>query len=337
MSERRVTIRDVAAAAGVSVTTVSHALNGKGSVDPATRERVIAAAGDLGYRASRAARALRSGRTGVIAMLLPALDTLDAEREMLSLDYYMQLAMAAAGAAFERHHPLLLTPPLKTVAELRELGVDGGILCDPGRADPRLALFEELGLPVVTIERDLGRPGHRWYVRGDNEANTHELLDHLADAGATRVAMLAAESDWAWSAESEQAYRAWCAGRGQEPIVEVTGLHQLEASAYESGGRLLDRPQRPDAIFALAESYATGVVRAARDRGLEVPRDLLVASGIDSQQTREATPPITTIDLLPQAQGAAAARLLVERLEGAEPAAPVVVPAALRIRASTQP
>ncbi|ADB53146.1 LacI family DNA-binding transcriptional regulator [Conexibacter woesei] len=332
----RVTIRDVAAAAGVSVTTVSHSLNGKGAVDPATRARVKQVAAQLGYRASRAAQALRAGRSGTIAFVIPSVGAVAEEREMLSLDYYMQLASAAARVAFTRRHPLLLPPPIETLDDLRELGVDGAILCDPARDDPRIALFEELGLPIVTIERDLGRPDHRWYVEGDNRGNMRLLLDHVAAAGGRRIALLSADSTWSWSADNEQAYRAWCEEHERTPIVEPTSLRHLETSAYDRACALLDRPDRPDAIIALAERYATGVVRAARERGLRIPQDLLVAGGIDSHQAAEGDPPITAIDLQPELQGAAAAALLVALTEGERPEAPRIVPSRLRVRASTQ-
>lgn len=332
---RKVTIRDVAAAAGVSVTTVSHALNDKGKIDPSTRARVLKAAEELGYRASRAARALRSGRTGTIVLLMPALELVPIASEMLSLDYYMQIATAAARTAFGRDHPLLLAPPLDSLEELRALGVDGGIVCDPATGDVRIGLFEALDLPVVSVERDAGRPDMSWYVRSDNEANTRGLLDHLAEAGARRIALLAAAADWAWAQECEAAYHAWCSEHGREPLIAPAGLHDLERSAYQATTVLLESTEPPDAIVALAERYSTGVVRAAREHGLEIPRDLLVATGIDSHQAREGDPAITAVDLQPALQGAAAAELLIARIEGRRAEAPRITPAVLRERAST--
>ncbi|MGH2804253.1 MAG: LacI family DNA-binding transcriptional regulator, partial [Thermoleophilaceae bacterium] len=181
---RRVTIQDVAARAGVSPTTVSHALNGKGRIDPATRERVFAAAERLGYRASRTARALRTRRTGAIAFFVPSFERPPTQTQMLTLDIYMNQASAAARAAFARDHSLLLIPPITTAGELDGLGVDGGIVCDPLRDDPVVELFEQLELPVVTIERHPGRPESVWHVRADNEGDTLRLLEHLAQAGA---------------------------------------------------------------------------------------------------------------------------------------------------------
>ena len=332
---RPVTIRDVAARAGVSTTTVSHALNGKGRIDPATRDRVFAAAQQLGYRASRAARALRTRRTGAIAFVVPAFERAPTQTEMLTLDLYMHQASAAARTAFARDHSLLLIPRITTANELNGLGVDGGIFCDPLRGDPLVSLFEELDLPVVTIERDLGRPRSPWHVRADNEADTLRLLEHLAAAGARRVAMLSVDADISWARENTGAYHAWCAERGQEPVVLPTSPHQLENSAHEMASRLLDGRNPPDAVFASAERFATGVIRAARERGLRIPEDLMVATGIDGWEAREAAPPVTAIDVQPSVQGAAAADLLIARLAGEEPQAPRITPSKLHVRAST--
>jgi DNA-binding LacI/PurR family transcriptional regulator len=332
--ERRTTIHDVAAAVGVSATTVSHALNGKGRVDPATRERIAVAADRLGYRPSRTARRLRSGRSGTIALLLPFVEPDVARDEIFALDYYMHLAGAAARAAFATGHPMLLTPPLRTVDDLHDLGVDGGLVCDPARDDPRVGLFETLGLPVVTVEHDPGRLDHPWVVRCDNEANTRRLLDELADAGAQRIALVASTGGWAWADETQSAYRDWCAERGREPLIELASMRTREVSAYEAAGRLLDR-ERPDAIVAQAERYTPGVLRAARERALAVPHELRLAAAVDSPHARDADPPVTAIDLQPELQGAAAAEMLIDILGGGEPSGPLITPAVLRVRASS--
>lgn len=334
-SSRPVTIRDVAALAGVSPTTVSHALNGKGRVAPETRERVFAAAERLGYRASRAGRALRTRRSGTIAFSVGWLQASGDESEWLGLDLYMQQASAATRAAFAHDVSVLLSPPITTERELRALGVDGGIICDPLRSDLRVSLFEALDLPVVTIERLPGRPEHRWYVRAENEASTRELLDHLAEAGAERIAMLRFDADMAWARETEAAYLEWCAERGREPLVMPTSVESLENSAYRSACRLLDGPDPPDAFFASAERFASGVLLAAHERGLRVPEDLLVATGIDSHDAREAAPPVTAVDVQPVLQGALAAELLIALIKGEEVEAPVTTPYKFHVRAST--
>jgi DNA-binding LacI/PurR family transcriptional regulator len=316
---RRPTIRDVASAVGVSVTTVSHALNDKGRVDASTRERVRTTADRLGYRPDRTARRLRSGRNGTLALLLPSV-------ELGALEYYLQLAGAATRAAFAAGHPVLLTPPLESADDLHDLGVDGGVVCDPQREDQRVTFFESLGLPVVTIERDLGHPDRPWVVRADNEANTRALLDHLAAGGAERIALLVASGGWGWVEETAAAYVAWCAERGREPLIEET------RGGYEAALRLLDRA-RPDAIVSLGERHTNGVLRAAGERGLRIPQQLRVAAAVDSHQARDAD--VTAIDLHPQAQGEAAIALLLQRLAGERREAPLTTASALRLRGTT--
>jgi DNA-binding LacI/PurR family transcriptional regulator len=323
---RRPTIRDVASAVGVSVTTVSHALNDKGRVEASTRERVRSTADRLGYRPDRTARRLRSGRNGTLALLLPSVERDVAADDLGALDYYLDLAGAATRAAFAAGHPVVLTPPLGTADDLHDLGVDGGIVCDPVRSDQRVAFFDALGLPVVTIERDPGRPERPWVVRADNEGNMRALLDHLAAAGAERIALLVASGGWGWAEETAAAYAAWCADHGRDPLIEEA------RSGHEAASRLLEHA-RPDAIVSLTERHTNGVLRAATERGLRIPEDLRVAAAVDSHQARDAG--VTAIDLRPHAQGEAAIALVLERLNGERREQPLITAAELHVRGST--
>lgn len=331
----RVTIRDVAALAGVSSTTVSHALNGKGRVDPSTRQRVFDAAAKLEYRASRTARALRTKRTGAIAFAIPPFERGPSPAQGLTTHIYMSQASFAASEAFLRDYSLLLIPPVTENDALAAIDVDGGIVCDPMRSDPIYEAFERQGLPVVSIERHPGRPDDPWHVRADNGRDTRRLLDHFAERGAKRIAMLSLDADIAWSAENTGAYRDWSEEHGREPVVFAASPNQLEKSAYEMACRLLDQREPPDAIFASAERFSTGVMRAARERGLRIPEDLMVAAGIDGREARESVPTVTAIDVNPGSQGKAAVELLIARIEGDDIAAPLITPSELHLREST--
>ncbi|UYM03487.1 LacI family DNA-binding transcriptional regulator [Solicola gregarius] len=333
----RVTIRDVARKAGVSVTTVSHALNGKGQIRPETRERIRKVASSLGYRPSRAAQALRRSRTGTIALILPSSGSRAEEREMISLDYYMAIASACAQGAFSHGYSLVLPPRLTTADEWRVLAPDGVVLCDPAMNDERIDLLEELGVPVVSIERDSGRPERPYYVAGDNVGNMNDVLTHLHGVGARRSALLWAESSWSWTLDSRDAYERWCAAKGHDPIVAPVSLNQLESDSYRASSALLESERPPDAVIASAERYAEGLLHACRERGLRVPDDLMVVSGIDNHLLQQHDPSITAIDLDPSAQALAAVAMLHDRLEGVEVTEPRIVPSKLRIRRSTQP
>jgi DNA-binding LacI/PurR family transcriptional regulator len=335
-ARERPTVRDVAAVAGVSLTTVSHALNGKGRVDARTRARVLEAAKRIGYRANPTARSLRSGRTGILALVLPMIGSDTHRNEALGLGFYIRLAGAAAAAAAARDHALLLPPPLRQIADVRDLPVDGGIVVDPAANDPILALFDAIGLPVVTVERDPARPGADWFVASDNASNTRTVLDHLAANGARRIALLAPQTTAAWVSETRETYAAWTAGHGREPIVVSVPHERLEGSAYTSTLELLARPDRPDAVYAVSEPYATGALRAIRERGLRVPDDVLLVAGVDSHEASTGEPPITALDLHPDEQAAVAVELLVARVAGRPADAPRTVPGTLCVRRSSR-
>src|SRR3954449_562983 len=226
-------------------------------------------------------------------------------------------------------------PPLRQVAALRDLPVDGGIVVDPNANDPSLALFDALGLPLVTVERDPARPGADWFVASDNAANTRTVLDHLAAHGARRIALLAPETTAAWVSETRETYAAWTAEHDREPIIVSVAHERLEGSAYTSTAELLDRPDRPDAVYAVSEPYATGALRAARERGLGVPDALLLVAGVDSHEASAGDPPITALDLHPDEQAANAVELLVARVGGRPADVPRMVPGTLCVRRSS--
>lgn len=318
----------------MSVTTVSHALNGKGKVSVATVMRVQAVAAQLGYRPSATAQALRSGRTGAIALVVPG-DSQGVSAEILGLDYYVQIAAAAASTTFGHNRPLVLPPELKTAADWERINPDGVLLCDPISSDPLIDMLEGIGIPVVTIERDGGRPEWVNYVAGDNIANTRQVLDHLESQGARRIALLATDWTRGWSTDIDVTYAEWCELHGQDQVRVVVPVQFDQRDAREAAGALLDGPEPPDAFYAPAEKYSSGIARACVERGLRIPDDILLVCGNDGREARESTPSVTAVDLRPADQISAAVDLLVARIEGREITAPVIVPSKLQVRAST--
>jgi DNA-binding LacI/PurR family transcriptional regulator len=151
---RRVSIKDVAREAGVSVTTVSHALNGKGRLNPTTRRRVQDVAERLGYRPNPAARSLVSGKTGLIAVVT----SLPAEVEMTDFSYYTDVIGAASGAAVSRDYALVVAPAAGSSFVWDRVPLDGVIVVDPIEGDAALPVLRERSIPFVTIARDPG--GH---------------------------------------------------------------------------------------------------------------------------------------------------------------------------------
>ncbi|MEV1294657.1 LacI family DNA-binding transcriptional regulator [Pseudonocardia sp. NPDC049635] len=315
-ARRRPTITDVAAAAGVSVSTVSSAMNGTGRVDPATRDRVRAAAVELGWRPRRAAQALRSGRTGTVALCIPPERALWA-RWMRESDYLQQLTVACAASAIEAGLLMLLAPRPSGAEELARLDVDGMLLLDPFRDDPVSAACAAAGLALVTVDREPGRDDG-WWAGNDHAAATRRALEHLGGRGARRIALFSGDEPWAWLDDARRTYDDWCAARGTGPLVRTLGMNRTVAEAADAARTL---PSDVDAVLALPTDAALGVRAAAPG--------LAVVSGVDS--TAVAAAGITALDLRPTELGEAAVALLVRRLAGSGPG-PVVVPAELRVR-----
>src|SRR5919197_5231349 len=214
---RRVTIRDVAREAGVSVTTVSDAINGRGRLPHETRERVRAVAAGLGYRPRASARRLREGRTGQVGLYCSFLT--EVPGGMAGMGYYMALAMGAAEVALDKGFAMVLLPTGLTPQALSAIDVDGLVVADPLRGDPGLKALSDLGLTVVTVGRD-PTPGarHAGCVRTDDRRDMHTLLDHLAERGARRVAFVRAAIEAEWTEELSAGYRAWCTERGARQL-----------------------------------------------------------------------------------------------------------------------
>ncbi|HEU4973618.1 MAG TPA: LacI family DNA-binding transcriptional regulator [Baekduia sp.] len=329
------TIRDVAHEAGVSITTVSDALNGRGRLADETRDRIQEVARRMGYRARASARNLRGGRTGQIALYCSFLT--EVPGGMAGLGYYMALAMGAAETALAEDIGLVLLPTGLTPERLAAVEVDGLIVADPVMGDPGVRAVADLGLTVVTCERD-PTPGaaHAGCIRSDHRAALRGLLEHLADQGAGRIALIAAGDETAWTQELGAAYDAWCAEQGSPRLFERVAISPLPHFTAAATAALLDAPEPPDAIVCAPDGGAPHVLRVLEERGLRVPDDVLVAAGVDGPLMPVAMPPVTAIDLAPAEAGRRAASMLAAILRGdLEPGIEEDLPTRLNVRAST--
>jgi DNA-binding LacI/PurR family transcriptional regulator len=332
--DHRISIRDVARAAGVSTTTVSHAINGKGRVDAATRERVVAIADRLGYRANRTAVNLLRRRTGMVAITISAPEGMPTG--LMQLDFFVRFVNAATQTALDAGYALILAPPAGA-ASFDAIEVDGGIVIDPLADDPLLAVLAARGVPVVTSGRDPSRPADTGaWVDNDIVRSTRALLDHMRASGARMIGLVSAPAVYSYGMDYRQGYEDWCAAEGVDPRIAEAADGISEMAGFAAASGLLDSERPPDAIFAALDRYALGALAAATSRGLSVPGDLMLAAGTDSELTRSATPPISGIDLHPERNGRRAAEMLIARIEGAELGdAQAIVPADLVLRAST--
>ncbi|MBS3182152.1 LacI family DNA-binding transcriptional regulator [Leucobacter manosquensis] len=332
---RNVTIKDVAARAGVSITAVSHALNEKGTLSEETRARIREIATAMGYQADALARGLRRSQIGVIGIVLRPLDAL-ANYSPPGVDYFLRFAGAAAVSALDHGLSLMQVADLvKGPVTPLAFSLDGYVVTDPVRDDPVVDLLESRSIPYVTLGRDPGKPEASNWVASDDAAATRTALDHLAAGGARSIAFVGGTDDNSWNADAESAYLQWCSEHGATPrhFRSPEGLG-------EAGGRDLV-PQLlangvPDAIYSLTGRHAAGIQEAMRERGYVAPEHYLLACGTDAAQTRTAEPPITAIDLRPEVLARETVELLARITRGQAPEGRRLVASELIVRRSSQ-
>jgi DNA-binding LacI/PurR family transcriptional regulator len=327
---KRVGIQDIAREANVSITTVSHALNGKGRLSPEIRERVRLVAERLGYRANPQARGLATGRTMTLAVQV---GSPQAEVLMPDFRYFAELLNAASARALKLGYGLLLAPAGASPGLIGELAIDGAIIVDPTGEE---ALLERTDVPRVTTGRAPGDADDVAWVDNDQRAGARMVLDHFARTGRSRPALLTTSGRQSYVEDAVAEYLDWCREHDFEPLVGRVGEVPTEAAATPAAAGLLSRRPRPDAIYATLDRMAVGALIACRSAGLSVPEDLAVAAITDTYVLRSADPPVTALDLNAPRIGREAVELLVGLVEGEEPSRAVTVPSRLVKRTSTQ-
>ncbi|HTX67537.1 MAG TPA: LacI family DNA-binding transcriptional regulator [Thermoleophilia bacterium] len=308
---KRVNIKDVARLAGVSPTTVSHALGGQRPVSEATRKKVQDAVQQLGYRPHPGARSLKASGTGVIALC--AVNVTD-RSPLADLEYYFRLIHRIAEVAHEEGYALVVVPSRQSDTYWDRLLVDGAIIADPVEGDANIAFLRAQGLPYVTIGRDPEAPEEGYWIDDDNDVETRAILDHLASHGARDITLLSWPTTDYWTQAGLRAYREWCREHGFSPRVEqVTGGDDPLRAAAE---RLLAGPDRPDAVYSLYELPAIAVLRRAAELGIRVPEELMVAGPSDFGLATRSMPPMTTLQYDVESQGREAACMLIRLIRG---------------------
>ncbi|MFF7133095.1 LacI family DNA-binding transcriptional regulator [Streptomyces sp. NPDC008196] len=307
---RRPTLDAVAARAGVSTATVSNALNGTGRLSEATRQRVLAAAGELGYAPSSTARAVARGGTGVLGLTMTTYGDLPVP--YTEIPYYAQLTLGAMAEAHRRGYLLQVMPSSMSPWMWLNTPMDGVIHVGPRADDPVRSLLRERGLPMVCEGRP---PQPHWcdaWVDTDHETGLALLLDHLTESGARRIALSLPQHDDAYPLLMAHAYRSWCeAHRTPVLVEEYASMPDYFTTEQDAVRRLLDREPSPDAVIGVYSDSGHNILAAARRHGLRVPRDLLVACVSEDPDYATTTPPVTTLSLRPDRRGEEAVDLLI--------------------------
>ncbi len=292
-----ITIRDVAKRLNLSITTVSRALDGYADVAPDTRDRVIRTAREMGYVPSRAARQLRRHRADIIGYIHPTQGPRFSDR-------FFSEFIAGLGdeAALHNLDLLVSTAAPDTPAEqhlytrwVQSRLVDGIVLNRMRLHDWRAAFLAENEFPFVVHGRtllDVPFP----FIEIDSRSGFALLVQHLVERGHRRIAYIGAPQKFSLQADRSAGYRAGLAAAGLAYDESLVGEGDLtRAGGYQAALPLLDLPDPPTAIIGANDLTALGIIRAARERGLIVGRDLAVAGYDGTEDSEHAQPPLTTL------------------------------------------
>lgn len=285
--QRTAGVREVAALAGVSRQTVSRVLNEHPEVATATRERVLAAMTELGYRMNNAARALGTRRSRTLGVLAsdalqygPSRSIAAIEASAREVGYWVSAAFADAGDA---------AAVVSAVEHLVAQGVEGIVVVAP-HAGTLEALDElRIGVPVVTLHSsDRGARG----LSVDQVAGARLAVAALADAGHTRIAHLAGPADWLEAESRADGFTAELAARGLEPGPVLAGDWSA-GSGYSATAAIRD--SRVTAVFAANDQMALGLLGGLHEAGLSVPGDISVVGFDDVPDAAYYWPKLTTV------------------------------------------
>jgi len=320
LADRSVNLKALAAHLGLTVSTVSRALNNYADISPATRERVKQAADELGYRPNQNARRLSIGTPETICYLMPR------QTGSTAQPFVAQLLAGLGEALNERNWDLLVSPADASVGDLASIErlvksgrIAGLVISRPLKNDPRVKLMQSLGCPFVVHGRTEKSDDYAWYdVDGEDAFVT--AVGHLARLGHRRIGFIGAPLQFQFAQERLDGYLR---GLNHNGIVHDPDLVQIAEFNDDGGnaaaGVLMDLPAPPTAMVCVTDTMALGVLEALHARGVAPGRDVSVIGYDGLHFGKHANPPLTTM-AQPQAHaGRRLGDILLSVIDGADP------------------
>jgi LacI family transcriptional regulator, galactose operon repressor len=317
----RVTVRDVASLAGVSVATASYALNDRAEVSSATRGRVKEAARALNYHPNHAARGLRGLDAKTFGLVLPFRQSRVEHAPFLEVLGGIDEAIAADGFDVLLAHSGSGTDELTVCRRLiLSRKVDGLIVVRSRVRDPRFADLRAHHVPFVVYGR--ADTPETCAVEVDNVAGARLAVEHLLKLGHRRIAYIGGPAELTLSADRWAGFSSALAEAGIQPDPRLVAHADLTAESGEAafhrliGSILAALQPPPTALFVATDAMALGALRAAHAAGFEPGRQLAVVGFDDAPSAAFADPPLTTIRQHPHEVGVALGQLLLDQLGG---------------------
>lgn len=328
-----ITIADVAERAGVSKTTVSRVLNGKGELDEATAARVRQVIDELGYVPSARAVGLARGRTRIVGMLVPS----------LTWPWMGEVLQGVVDVVETEGYGLLLFTCNRGDDSMRQFAsqvsaksFDGLLVIEPEGALDYIAGLHARGLPVVMIDDRAYRPLFP-SVATTNRSGGHAAGEHLLEIGRHRPLVITGLNRFGCTRDRLDGFAEAYADAGLQLdaglVVEGDFTFDCGHAAVK---RVIESGLTFDAIFAHNDLSAAGAMQAVREAGRRVPEDVAVVGFDDLPLAATTEPPLTSVRQPLREMGETAARLLLAHFDGAAlPQSPTVIPTTLTIRGST--
>lgn len=336
MSERRrrSTIKDVANAASVAPSTVSHVFSGRRTISTGTRQRVMEAARRLGYQANPVAQSMRTGKTGMIGLILRPYVSKSGSLE--THETFNRLAGAIAVACL-REGMGLVHIPTSDDAPLAMLPMDGCIVAYPNADDPVIDELVRRGVPVVCADPDPARPDICPWVGVDYETGINQALETLTVESGDEAWLMVGSEDNAWKRSSERVMDTWARANDLNLRIYRAAGEVLPSDAREKLRELLRLNRSPRAVVYARSDLTEPMVSAVGASGLRVPKDVQLAALTDSAHARIPLRSVTALDLNQEglAQAVVSQMLRVLKDPSSHPD-PVWVSPQLKVRASTR-
>jgi LacI family transcriptional regulator len=337
------TLKDISAELGLSVATVSRALNGFPEVNARTRDRVADAAKRLGYRPNRVAQQLVTGRSGMVGMIVKLKADMTADQTFFDVITGLTAALAMRDIdlvlAVDQH----VDPTVAYERMLQRNMVDGFILNAPVPDDPRVAFLRERGIPFVVHGQTAANVDYPFYGI-DNRAVSADAVAFLTALGHRRIALLNGDLRWSYATDRLEGFREAMAEAGcPVPDAFIATERPSESYGYTAALSMLSGQAglQPTAMVCGSTLIAAGVLQAARDLSLSVPADLSIVAHDDAlpQLRAIAFDPALTVTRSPLRDACKPlADALIDHIDGA-PAQGLqtLVRAELIVRNSTAP
>ncbi|GHF22957.1 LacI family DNA-binding transcriptional regulator [Pseudolysinimonas yzui] len=327
-----VKISDVAREAGVSVATVSRALNGLATVNPEYAQRVHIAAEKLGYRGNAIARGLRRRKTDMLALIISD----------VANPFYTAIARGVEDVAENSGYSVILCNADEDAAKesryLRavEIGQVAGVILSPHSGTTDVSRLRAADVPLVVVDRPLAEPVDSVMVQSVDGARA--ATRHLLDEGWRRPACVTGPADAATALDRLHGYRLALADSGLGIAERFVHGQFSQADGAAGASALIDGAEPPDSFFAANTQLALGVIAELRARGLRIGQDVGLIMFDDAPWAPFIDPPISVVAQPAYEIGVHAARLLLSRVTGAEagPARDLVLSTELVVRGSSR-